>query len=96
MSRNSVIQHSLPCPPLQQEEVDQLIHGMLNSCGGECPLNEICHKTVDLLRECDTLEYIHDPDGVAIFGDLHGSLYDLFRGIKDSGWPTERTLIFLG
>lgn len=57
---------------------------------------QICHKTVDLLRECGTLEYIHDPDGVAIFGDLHGSLYDLFRGIKDAGWPTDRTLIFLG
>lgn len=41
MSRNSVIQHSLPCPPLQQEEVDQLIHGMLNACGGERPLCEL-------------------------------------------------------
>ncbi|KAM3719483.1 Serine/threonine-protein phosphatase 4 catalytic subunit [Dirofilaria immitis] len=106
MPRNSVIQHTLPCPPLQQEEIDQLIHGMLNTSGvPEHPLSElitleklffICHKTVDLLRECGTLEYIHDPDGVAIFGDLHGSLYDLYRGIKDAGWPTERTLIFLG
>ncbi|EJD76439.1 hypothetical protein LOAG_16618 [Loa loa] len=41
MSRNSVIQHSLPCPPLQQEEVDQLIHGMLNACGGERPISEL-------------------------------------------------------
>ncbi|VDO28733.1 unnamed protein product [Onchocerca flexuosa] len=106
MPRDSIIQHTLPCPPLQQEEIDQLIHGMLNTSGvPEHPLSElitleklffICHKTVDLLRECGTLEYIHDPNGVAIFGDLHGSLYDLFRGIKDAGWPTERTLIFLG
>ncbi|VDK83601.1 unnamed protein product [Onchocerca ochengi] len=106
MPRNSIIQHTLPCPPLQQEEIDQLIHGMLNTSGvPEHHLSElitleklffICHKTVDLLRECGTLEYIHDPNGVAIFGDLHGSLYDLFRGIKDAGWPTERTLIFLG
>lgn len=41
MCRNLVVQHCLPCPPLQQEEVDQLIHGMLNSCGGERPLSEL-------------------------------------------------------
>ncbi|VDN44347.1 unnamed protein product [Gongylonema pulchrum] len=57
---------------------------------------QICHKMVDLLRECSTLEYIHDPEGVAIFGDLHGSVFDLFKGLKNSGWPSERTLIFLG
>lgn len=31
--RNTVIQTTLPCPPLQQEEIDQLIHGMLNVSG---------------------------------------------------------------
>ncbi|VDN01296.1 unnamed protein product [Thelazia callipaeda] len=51
---------------------------------------------VDSLRQCGTLEYIHNSERVAIFGDLHGSLYDLFRRLKDAGWPTEKTLIFLG
>lgn len=41
MSPNLVIQNCLPCPPLHQEEIDRLIHGMLSACGGERPLNEL-------------------------------------------------------
>lgn len=43
-----------------------------------------------------TVEYVHDPRGVGIYGDLHGSFPDLMKGMMRTGWPTERTLIFMG
>lgn len=44
----------------------------------------------------DMLKYVHDPAGVAVIGDLHGSFSNLLKALDKTGWPTERTLLFLG
>ncbi|VDN26710.1 unnamed protein product [Gongylonema pulchrum] len=33
---------------------------------------------------------------MAVIGDLHADFTDLMKSLNNTGWPTERTLIFLG
>ncbi|VDK18777.1 unnamed protein product, partial [Anisakis simplex] len=59
-------------------------------------LVQICHQAAQMLMHDEMLVRVHDPRGMVIVGDIHGSFVDLLRALCDGGWPSERTIIFLG
>lgn len=95
-----------PCEPLNQEHIDELINNLLTFCGeGGNNLSEflspeifmnICHRAIDLFRRSGTLLYVHDPEGLAVIGDLHGDFHNFMKVIENTGWPNQHTLLFLG
>uniref|UniRef100_A0A915APA8 Serine/threonine-protein phosphatase n=1 Tax=Parascaris univalens TaxID=6257 RepID=A0A915APA8_PARUN len=92
------------CVPVTQSIIDELIGAILRSYekgnfGHIITLERfifICHKVIDVLADGETLEYIHDANGMAIIGDIHGNFVDLLNVLFTAGWPEERTVIFLG
>ncbi|VDM44871.1 unnamed protein product [Toxocara canis] len=92
------------CEPITQTAVDELIADILQlykqiNVENFIPAEKfvfICHKAIDALVDGEALEFVHDPNGVAIVGDIHGSFPDLIEALATAGWPTDRTLVFLG
>lgn len=93
------------CPSLTQQRISILIEKLMLHCKSQNSLRLtidfqtfifICHKVIEAFMRVGTVEYVHDPRGVGIYGDLHGSFPDLMKGMMRTGWPTERTLIFMG
>lgn len=58
---------------------------------------QICHRIITDDLGNPSLVYVHDDvDETGIIGDVHANFCDLLRAMRNTGWPTRRTLVFLG
>ncbi|VDM99558.1 unnamed protein product [Thelazia callipaeda] len=103
---NLMYQKSKHCRALSESDIDKFLIALLVAyrrpvykLSSYISINSflsICHTVIDVLKKCSTLEYVHDPRGIGIIGDIHGDFSDLVKCLVDTGLPSTRTVLFLG